>query len=523
MVVRSPEANVWERAVTLATLAGAPPPPASVAPAGAPLPPASVARGEVVVSVRNVSKAYLVYRRPLDMLLGALGWRSNVEKFWALRDVSLDIRRGEVIGFLGPNGSGKSTLLRILADKLDASAGDVTVCGNVTALFELGTGFNMEMTGRENIGQICLYRGMPPDEIARKFDDIVAFSELGSFIEQPVKTYSNGMKARLAFSASIAVDPDILMIDEVLSVGDEAFSAKCSERMREICASGVTVLLVTHSTAFVSRLCDRAYYLEHGRVIAEGDAIDVCRVYDARMLARNAERVAGESRTAKAASAAAGRATTSAEPSDGSGSADSAAGGATTSATPFDGSGSADSAGQGIVFENFVLESPDMPEPGVVQVGKPVRIAYDIVCSEPIADALTGLQVVRKLDGSYMASVSSGKAFGPGFECQYRPLHLKAGRNRIVVDIPSFNLGMGTYLMHFGVAVFNRSTWGATRLAFEKDCLAVSIVSLGENQFVACEMQTDWHHDGNRLAEEAPVDPRGKPEESKSKLTFLQL
>lgn len=418
---------------------------------------------DIAISVSNLSKAYKIYSRPVHMLLEALTGRRWHREFWALKDVSLNIRKGEVVGFLGPNGSGKSTLLRIMADKLDYSSGDIKVHGAVTALFELGTGFNPELTGRDNIFQVGLYRGLSMKELNRKFDDIVEFSELEAFIDQPVKTYSNGMKARLAFSTAISIDPQILMIDEVLAVGDEAFSAKCSERMRDICESGATVLIVTHSTAYVSRLCDRAYYLEDGHILAEGRATDVCRMYDERMLARNAKR---------------------------------AAEGAVKNLSR---SGADDQEKIELAIEDVRFESPRMPDSRVVIVGKPLRISFEIVSSQDMDDITVGIQFMRSVDNIYVASISNSKSFGGDFEQQNRPIHLRKGRNEFSVDIPSFNLGMGTYTISVGASRLNRSTWGAERLIYIKDIASLSVVSYGENQFVACELAADWQRGGDPL------------------------
>jgi lipopolysaccharide transport system ATP-binding protein len=230
---------------------------------------------------------YKLYQRPLDKVLDAFGiepwlfWRQHVsQEFWALRGLDLKIARGERVGLIGRNGAGKSTLLKIVAGTVSPTEGQVAVHGHVQALLELGTGFHPEFTGRQNIRVSLAYLGFGPAEIRDKEDEIIDFAELDEFIDQPVKTYSAGMYARLAFSTATSMAPDVLIIDEVLGAGDAYFAGKCVERMQRLTQeTGATVLFVSHDLGSVQRLCERVVWIERGRIRLQGDPLETIKAY----------------------------------------------------------------------------------------------------------------------------------------------------------------------------------------------------------------------------------------------------
>lgn len=237
------------------------------------------------IDVRDVSKRYRLYgrRSQLATLKSALLGRelslTPSTSRAALTDVDFSVERGEAFGVIGPNGSGKSTLLKLISGIIKPTRGDIVVDGRVSALIELGAGFHPEISGRENVYINGIMLGLSRKEIDERFDRIVEFAGIGEYLDQPVRTYSSGMYVRLGFSVAIHVDPDILLVDEVLSVGDEDFSQKCVARLQEMHRQGVTMLFVTHQLDLVRKLCDRAIWLEHGRVARIGDPIRVVDDY----------------------------------------------------------------------------------------------------------------------------------------------------------------------------------------------------------------------------------------------------
>jgi ABC-2 type transport system ATP-binding protein len=233
------------------------------------------------VEVDGLAKSFRLYVRRNQSLKGALlrGGRAQYDDFWALRDVSFEVPQGSTFGLIGENGSGKSTLLKCLARILVPDAGTVRTKGRIAALLELGSGFHPELSGRENVYLNGSILGLSKRQLDAKLDDIIDFSGIEPFIDQPVKNYSSGMYVRLGFAVAINVDPDILLVDEVLAVGDEAFQRRCEERFSEFRASGRTVVLVSHGMSAMRSLCDRVARLEHGRLLDVGDPNDVVDSY----------------------------------------------------------------------------------------------------------------------------------------------------------------------------------------------------------------------------------------------------
>jgi lipopolysaccharide transport system ATP-binding protein len=244
---------------------------------------------DIVITVKNLGKSYNIYKRPQDRLKQSviprlqqiMGRPANryFREFWALHDVSFDVRKGETIGIIGRNGSGKSTLLEIICGTLTPTKGTVTTHGRITAILELGSGFNTEFSGRENVYLNGAILGLTREEIDSRFNDIAEFADIGEFIDQPVKFYSSGMTVRLAFAVQAMVDPDILIVDEALAVGDEKFRRKCFARLEELRSHGTSILFVSHSAQQITELCQRVLLLEEGERLLFNDPLPVVRAY----------------------------------------------------------------------------------------------------------------------------------------------------------------------------------------------------------------------------------------------------
>ena len=243
-----------------------------------------MAKNDIAIKVDDVSIKFNLSQEKLDSLkeyvLKLFHGKVKYDEFWALQDVNFELKKGERLGILGLNGAGKSTLLKVIAGVYKATTGTVERHGVVAPLLELGAGFDMQYTARENIYLYGAVLGYRREFIEEKFDEIIEFAELGKFVDVPLKNYSSGMKSRLGFAICTAVKPDILILDEVLSVGDAKFKKKSEKRVTDMFDDGVTVLFVSHSLAQVKRLCNKAIILDHGKMIAYGDINEVAPIYE---------------------------------------------------------------------------------------------------------------------------------------------------------------------------------------------------------------------------------------------------
>ena len=257
---------------------------------------------DIAISVSGLSKRYEIYEVPRDRLkqfilptlqrLAGSAPKQYFDEFWALQNISFEVRKGETVGIIGCNGSGKSTLLQMICGTLNPTHGSIQTSGRIAALLELGSGFNPEFSGRENVYMNCTVLGLSREEIDQRFDSIAEFADIGVFIEQPVKTYSSGMSIRLAFAVAVNVDPNILIVDEALAVGDELFQRKCFSRIEAIRASGSTILFVSHSGAQIVELCDRAILLDAGEQLVSGLPKQIVGSYQKLLYARAGQREA---------------------------------------------------------------------------------------------------------------------------------------------------------------------------------------------------------------------------------------
>lgn len=247
-----------------------------------------MAKNDVALRVNDVSICFNLSKEKVDnfkelFIKKLKGEKLRFNEFWALKDVSFELKKGERLGILGLNGAGKSTLLKVIAGVYKPTKGSVQRYGHMAPMIELGAGFDPNYTGRENIFLYGSVLGFSKEFLMSKYDEILEFSELGEFIDVPIKNYSSGMKARLGFSIATVVEPEILILDEVLSVGDAKFRKKCEKKMKKMFDHGVTVLFVSHSLAQVKRLCNKAIILEHGQLIAKGDIDDVVDIYEKKI------------------------------------------------------------------------------------------------------------------------------------------------------------------------------------------------------------------------------------------------
>lgn len=260
------------------------------------------------ISVRGIGKRYDMFERGLDRVKHWMGGERRAREFWALKDVKFDVMPGDAIGIVGRNGSGKSTLMQIIAGTLTPTTGEARIRGRISALLELGSGFNPAFTGRENVFLAGAILGFSRREMEKRFDEIAAFAEIGEFLDQPVEVYSSGMHARLAFSVAICVKPEILIVDEILSVGDAGFQQKCVSHMRRILESGVTLLFVSHSADMVKSICTKGLFLKNGEQMFFGPAAEAVDMYTQSLREITTERAVANLAARKPAHVLAGRA-----------------------------------------------------------------------------------------------------------------------------------------------------------------------------------------------------------------------
>ena len=353
----------------------------------------------VAIRAERLRKVYRIYPSPLDQMIEALrGGMRHTERV-ALDGVDLELKRGEVVGILGRNGAGKSTLLKIIAGTLEKTAGHVEVNGRVTAILELGTGFHPDYTGRENIymGGLCL--GMSRAEIDAKIDEVIDFAELREVIGDPFKTYSTGMQARLTFATAISVDPDILIVDEALSVGDARFQMKCFSWLQRLRDKNSTILLVSHDTNTITTFCDRALILEDGKVFAEGDAKRITVLYHnllfGRPLSTNNDGGAENGESAEGAEV-------EVAPTD----ADEASAESSYQATVRYGTGEAELVDWGLFDETGRRIS-------VIETGAKCRFSMTLLCKTDIPDLSCGF-AIKDRKGTVVWGVTNSSYFGAG-------------------------------------------------------------------------------------------------------------
>lgn len=394
----------------------------------------------VAIQVRGLSKCYQVYEQPVDRLkqfviprlsrLLERSARQYFREFWALREIDFTIRKGETVGIIGHNGAGKSTLLQLICGTLNPSHGEVNVHGRIAALLELGAGFNPEFSGRDNVYLNASVLGLSKEDIDAKFDEIAHFADIGDFIEQPVKTYSSGMYVRLAFAVQACIDPEILIVDEALAVGDIGFQYKCFKRMEALKAKGVTILMVTHSTGSILEYADRCLVMEGGRLIGDtSDVLAAVMAYEKGMILSQE------------------RADTLALP-------DCKSEGECPSqiillemqkneANLALGERRFGSA-RAIISNLTIIKSDGTPfhEEPLVKSGETLTLRFEILSSEIIEDVALGLSLSR---------AQGGDIWGDNNIAAGHPLTLRPGRQNVTYQV-TLPINSGDYLLHCGLA-----------------------------------------------------------------------
>lgn len=375
---------------------------------------------EPVISVNDVTKIYKVYDNPKDRVREAfgIGKKQYYKEFYALKNVSFGINKGEIVGIVGRNGSGKSTILKILTGVLSPTHGAVGVTGRVAALLELGAGFNMEYTGMKNIYLNAMMMRVPKEDIEKKIPEILAFADIGEFINQPVKTYSSGMFVRLAFAVAINVDPDILIVDEALAVGDTRFQLKCMDKFTEFIEKDKTILFVTHDVNAVKRFCSRAIWLNQGELIMDGNTDEVTDRYldflkSEQTITQYLEGIQNNS--------------SESDPGE---------------------DALADTSGIDIVeIEDLKMYNSLGREIDDIEFGEEIRLSVTyIVADESIEQPLLGV-AIRSVDNEYICGINT--------KLDHERIPWKKGRNEVELVYESFNLVGGEY--YFDVGIFDKT------------------------------------------------------------------
>ena len=410
-----------------------------------------------LIRARGIGKRYLSYTKPHHRLLQMLGRKSYAREFWALQDFDLEVWPGETVGIIGKNGSGKSTLLQMICGLITPTTGELEVNARVAGLLELGAGFNPEFTGLENVYLKAGLLGMGRAQVDAKLDSILAFAEIGDFVKQPVKTYSSGMFVRLAFAVAVAVEPDVLVVDEALAVGDAYFQRKCHRRIQEMQESGSTLLLVTHSTDAVERMCNRGVVINAGRKNYDGPVRGAISDYMRLIFGSHGGDTAGKIAAVRVLGETAGEAV---EMLLGSGNAD-----VLSQRAGYNRDEIRVGNGKALVADLHVVGQSGVP---MLTPGQPAEILVKYVIREPLTRVIFGMQL-RTPEGELVYSTNTFLESGEVF-------HYEAGK--IVVVRWKFNTHLipKQYLMMFGISQFDELAQDTIAIDRRSDVMVLAVL-----------------------------------------------